>query len=133
MFYIYRLSDGVLISSTADGAAVPGDLAERGLAVVDLDAPAPGSRWNTETLSFDPPLPAREITAYQFLLRFSVAERAAIMASGDPVVAQFLKLLEVAAMSGVLVDLDSQRTVDGLAYLVDTGVLDAARTDEIRA
>ena len=37
MFYIYREADGALVSSTADGAAVPKDLAERGLAVVELD------------------------------------------------------------------------------------------------
>jgi hypothetical protein len=132
MFYIYREADGALVSSTADGAAVPKDLAERGLAVVELDRPEAGSRWNPATLAFDPP-EVREITAYQFLLRFTVAERAGIMASPDPVVAQFLKLLEIAAASGVLVDLDGARTVEGLAYLVDTGVLDGARADEIRA
>lgn len=68
-------------------------------------------------------------TAYQFLLRFTAAERAAFRAAaaGDPAVADFQQLAQAAQE----IVADDPMTVAGMDYLVSIGLLTRARADEI--
>lgn len=68
-------------------------------------------------------------TAYQFLLRFTPAERASFRAAGatDPNVADFQELAQAAQE----IVADDPMTVAGMDYLVAQGLLTRARADEI--
>jgi len=68
-------------------------------------------------------------TAYQFLLRFTPAERAAFRsgATVDPVLADFLQLAQAAQE----VDAGDPITGAGMQYLVSVGVLTEARRKEV--
>jgi len=68
-------------------------------------------------------------TSYQFLLRFTAAERAAFRAAAltDANVADFQQLAQAAQE----VVSDDPMTVAGMDYLVSSGLLTAARRDEI--
>lgn len=64
-------------------------------------------------------------TAYQFLLRFTPAERALFRsgAASDPALADFLQLAQAAQE----VDAGDPMTLAGMSYLVSVGVLSEAR------
>jgi hypothetical protein len=132
---IYALHDaasGALRSWTRSAAGVPSAqrLAELGWAVKEIADGDPSGVWNPVTLTWDAaPPPPREITAYQFVLRFDPAKVVALQASQDPTVRYFMTLLDYAAKSGVMVDLDSERVAAGLQAAIDAGVL----TEEDRA
>jgi len=68
-------------------------------------------------------------TAYQFLLRFTPAERASFRAgaAADPVLADFLQLAQAAQE----VDAGDPITLAGMHYLVSVGVLTDARRKEV--
>ncbi len=76
-----------------------------------------------------PPAPPREmqLTKLQFLRLFTTAERIAIRASADPVIVDFLQLLDLAQD----VRLDDPDTVGGLHYLESEGLIAAGRAAEI--
>ena len=82
---------------------------------------------------FFPPQGQQEIrrswTAYQFLLRFTAAERAAFRAAAltDPNVADFQQLAQAAQE----VLSDDPMTVAGMDYLVSVGLLTEQRKQEI--
>lgn len=84
---------------------------------------AVGRFWNGAT--FDAP----RWSAFQFLLRFTPEERAAIRATGmsNQVVDDFL-FLATAAQEVVA---DDPMTVAGMDYLVSLGILTTVRRDEI--
>ena len=67
------------------------------------------------------------ITKYQFLARFSMTERVAIRASTDPIVNDFMKILEVVEN----IDVTNQDTINGVQYLVYAGLITPARAGEI--
>lgn len=73
--------------------------------------------------------PAPKWTAFQFLLRFTEAERDAFRAAAttDPVVADFMLLCTAASQ----VEANHPMTVAGMAYLVSAELLTQARADEI--
>lgn len=68
-------------------------------------------------------------TAYQFLLRFTPAERALFRsgAASDPALADFLQLAQAAQE----IDAGDPITLAGMSYLVSVGVLSEARRKEV--
>lgn len=68
-------------------------------------------------------------TAFEFLLRFTEAERASFRdeAATDPKVADFMLLCSAASQ----VEADHPMTVAGMDYLVSIGLLTQARANEI--
>ena len=77
-----------------------------------------------------PPSAPREITLTQlaFLRRFTAQERIAIRSSSDPVIIDFLHLVNLAQD----VNLDDLDTVAGLAYLEAQQLIAQGRAAEIR-
>lgn len=83
-----------------------------------------------ETVEFQPPPePPRELqlTKLQFLRLFTTGERIAIRASSDPVIVDFLQLLDLAQD----VRLDDPDTIQGLHYLEAEGLIAPGRAAEI--
>ena len=108
----------------ADGSPVP-DQPGYGYTTVATNAPAPA--WSGSISDFPAPaaavLPPSAITAAEYILLFTPAETAAIRASADLVVQQFLLAVEVAQS----VDLADPHVLLGLQYLVSIGLLTAGR------
>lgn len=75
------------------------------------------------------PRPAVPLTQLQFLRRFTAQERIAIRSSTDPVIIDFLHLLDLA--QEVLTD--DPDTVAAIGYLEQQGYIDAGRGEEILA
>lgn len=75
------------------------------------------------------PRPPQAWTAYEFLLRFTAAERAAFRAAAatDAQVADFQQLAQAAQE----IRSDDPMTLAGMDYLVSQGLLTQARRDEI--
>lgn len=76
-----------------------------------------------------PTRPAPKWTAFQFLLRFTEAEREGFRAAAltDPKVADFIQLCGAASE----VEANHPMTVAGMEYLVDQGLLTQARSYEV--
>lgn len=77
------------------------------------------------------PQPAPKWTAFQFLLRFTEAEREAfrVAAATDSAVADFMQLCTAASQ----VEANHPMTIAGMDYLVAEGLLTQARADEVLA
>lgn len=74
------------------------------------------------------PMPATpQMSKLQFLRLFTPVERIAIRSSRDPIVADFLQLLDIASE----VQLTDDDTVAGVRYLEQQGLLTAGRSAEI--
>jgi hypothetical protein len=87
--------------------------------------------WLAEGNTPDPadtdPAPPKTYTAYEFINRFTDAERTLIISSADINVRLFLGFL-YAAQDVVVTN---TRTAEGMAYLVSAGLLTEARKTEI--
>jgi len=81
--------------------------------------------WNGEIDEFV--LNTRILTPLQFLNKFTTSERIAILESTNPVVKDFVYLLN----STTSVTLDSQNTIDGINYLAFVGLITSVRAAEI--
>jgi hypothetical protein len=75
------------------------------------------------------PQPVRVITHLKFLERFTQAERTAIRQSTDPVVDDFMFMMEKAQN----IDLDYPDTVQGMNYLEAQGLIAPGRAAEVLA
>ena len=84
---------------------------------------------DTEIIEFPQSEPIREVqlTKLQFLRRFTTAERIAIRASTNPVIVDFMQLLDLAQD----VRLDDQDTVAGVKYLESMTLIGNGRAAEI--
>jgi len=83
-----------------------------------------------EVVEFPPPPPVPrelQLTKLQFLRLFTTGERIAIRASTDPVIVDFMQLLDLAQD----VRLDDPDTVQGVHYLESEGLIAAGRAAEI--
>lgn len=83
-----------------------------------------------EVVEFPPPPPVpreMQLTKLQFLRLFTAPERIAIRASSDPVIVDFMQLLDLAQD----VRLDDPDTVQGLHYLESDGLIAPGRAHEI--
>jgi len=127
-----RIINAVAVDVTEDPAAhFHADLAAEFVAVPD-DVRAgwikAGDTWAAPPA---PPVvePAQQYlltpSRPQFLLLFTSAERVAIRASTDPVVKDFLAIVEDPALQWI--DLSLASVLEGLAYLVTAGLLTEAR------
>lgn len=97
--------------------------------------PEMGSTWNGAT--FDPP-PApdpepQSWTALEFKRRFTAAERITMRtaATTDPIVADFLDILDTTGLSGSKVYADDADLIAGMAYMVAQGHITQLRSDEV--
>jgi hypothetical protein len=88
-----------------------------------------GIGWSYDGSSFSPPPPVQTWTAFEFLQRFTAAERAAIRTGSmsDPALADFLMMSQAAQE---IVSNDPM-TAAGMDYLVSLGILTPARRAEI--
>ena len=84
---------------------------------------------DNETVEFPEPEPIREVqlTKLQFLRRFTAEERIAIRASANPVIVDFMSLLDLAQD----VQLDDPDTVAGVHYLETLTLISVGRAAEI--
>lgn len=101
-----------------------------GISVKQVDEPVPDlnkSVWNPSYLQFDPI--NVQLTRLEFLTRFTASERIAIRASTDPIVVDFMELLNLATY----VDVGDQNTIDGVNYLASQNLIAAGRVSEILA
>jgi hypothetical protein len=80
--------------------------------------------WDTSTLSF---ITVGLLSKLEFLTRFTYMERIGIRNSLDPVVADFMSLLGMAEV----INLFDINTINGVGYLVYTGLLSPDRQAEI--
>lgn len=127
--YVYNITTGALYSWTpgdSDPVADADTLAAKGLAVVSgLPSLGPMIAWNAAsktTVTVTPPPPPNPIPTYAFILLFTPAEHAAIVASTDPKVQQMLMAIGVAQT----IDLNSATIQGAIAYLVSLGLLTQA-------
>jgi len=133
--YVYRLSDGSLYSSGADGGPIASDteLAAKGMAKVTGLAPLDSTHaWDAAThsvISAIAPTPLRQLSVFEFANRFTGAEIAAMQASSSNGVKKFLFMLPLA--NAQTIDLNSQVIVNVMVLLVSQGILSQARSDAI--
>jgi hypothetical protein len=101
-----------------------------GVSIKQVDEPVPDlnkSAWSPNTLSFVHT--TAQLTRLEFLTRFTASERIAIRASADPVVVDFMELLNMATA----VDVGDQNTIDGVNYLASQNLIASSRVAEILA
>lgn len=69
------------------------------------------------------------ISPIEFKLRFTAPERVAIYASTDPIVKDFVSLLDDVRLTSV--DLNLKATIDAIHYLASQGLIEQGRINEI--
>lgn len=111
----------VVVSDTGDGYTAIPDTVGIGWALV-------GGVWTAPTPAAQPKL----ITAYAFWQRFTPAERVAIRASADPLVADLVALLSIVPAYDN-VDLGDANITVGVSYLAAAGLITLERVAEILA
>ena len=128
--YVYNTTTGALVSwcpNDTDPVADAATLAANGLASVSgLPALGPTVAWNATTKTTQTvtaPTPANNIPSYQFVMLFTPADHAAIVASTDPRVQQFLMALSFAPQVNLN---DTTFIGPAIAYLVSLGLLTQA-------
>lgn len=96
-----------------------------------VEAPAAPAQPSIPPPPPSPPLPTRRLAVLEFRGRLWPAERLAITTAGMTVPEIRLWLDDLAGAQ--YVDLDDARTVDGLQFMVQAGLLTQARVAEILA
>lgn len=135
VFVYYLLESGA--QAAMGTGAPPANLTEEvlaarqwGLAQFPEMTGTGGFLWNPQTLAFDPAPPApNPVDPGAFIMLFTPTEDAAIAASADPGVIQFMR----AACAATTIDLNSPAIANGLAYLVGLGLLASGRPAQIIA
>lgn len=133
MSRVLALIDGDQVANVILGE--PGDYP--GALDITAAAPRPGPGWTFDGSAFAPPsaepvTPPRDfVPAGEFMDRWTTAELAAFYAAKktDPILDAFDGL--VSRIGGVR--LGSERALGGKAYLVNLGILTAARADAVFA
>lgn len=120
--YYWIAPDGLIINSVAAASL---ELAAIGLPADATVVPhlTAAHRYAAAALEPEP------LTRLAFLRRFSPQERIAIRGSTDPVIVDFLALLDLAQE----VRVDDPDTVAAMAYLTANDYLGAGRSDEVLA
>ena len=139
-YAVYQTADGSLVS-IGQTVAPDTDLSAKGYAKAgpfSFDPRQPGYQWNPATLTFDAvSIPRPPISRQAFFDRFTDAELRGIINardnSADPQVQVTLNGFFERLWAADTVYLDSQRVIDGLAYLEAQGLIAAGRSAEIRA
>lgn len=151
MLYLIREEDGVLGAYTETEDEVPETMDSRYIRWDVLPADPPFSSYEDAqerashyvgmvlsedgtTLSPRPPAEPVEapiMTVLQFRDRYTLAEKTGIYtaAESDPMIRVILDDLNNAEF----VDITDQDTIDGVDYLISSGVIDASRRDDLLA
>jgi hypothetical protein len=79
----------------------------------------------------EPPKHILPISPVEFKLRFTAQERVGIYASKDPIIVDWLRILDDQRLTQVDVSLDS--TKDAVNYLVSLKLIDSKRVDDLLA
>ncbi len=117
------ISAGTVIADAAT-------LAAQGYSSVTLSGDPAGQVWNPTTRTFSaPPAPETVLSTWAWVQRFTAAEFAAIEASTDAVVRQFLLMVQTAQT----IRPQDPVVQNGLNYLVSINLLTAARAAIIGA
>jgi hypothetical protein len=132
--YVYKIADGSLYSwapNDTDPVAADATLAASGLTKVTGLAPLDASHaWDMATktvVSVTPPTPSNDIEVWKFIMLFTPAEHAAIAASTDQRVTQFMMAIQVAQT----INLNEPIVQGGINYLVTAGLLTQANANLI--
>jgi hypothetical protein len=132
--YVYNATTGALVSwcpNDTDPIASADVLLAQGLTSVSgLPALDSTHAWsaNTKTIvTVTPPVMPNYIEPYQFILLFTPAEHAAIAASTDQKVTQFMMAIQVAST----INLNDPVVQNGVNYLVSIGLLTQANANLI--
>lgn len=134
--YVYRTADGSLVSwcpNDTDPVASAQQLAAQGLASVSgLPPLGPTVAWNPAThttVTVTAPTLPNVVATFDFIMAFTPAELAAIRASANNAVQQFLFAMQVT--QGV--NLNSTTIQNALTFLVNQSLLTAPRAAAILA
>lgn len=134
--YVYNSTTGALVSwcpNDTDPVAPLATLTANGLAVVAglpaLDTTHAWSATSKTVVTVTAPVATNFIPTYEFILLFTPAEHAAIAASADQTVQQFLMALTTAQQ----IDLNSPTIQGAMAYLVGVNLLTQANATLILA
>lgn len=130
MFYLYKISDGTLVSNSALPIDPPA-----GMAVKELEPPTGGEIWDAATQAFVEAPPSEDgligtrLERIDFLRLFTVPERIAIRtaAKSDPIIEDFMDILG-AANAVWTGNLD---TIAGVQYMASQGIITPARAAEV--
>ena len=112
------------------GVTINAPVALPGVSIKQVNEPVPDlnkSSWDPNSLSFVHT--TAQLTRLEFLTRFTASERIAIRASTDPIVVDFMELLNLATY----IDVGDQNTIDGVNYLASQNLIAAGRVAEILA
>jgi hypothetical protein len=127
--YVYNTTTGVLVSwcqNDTDPVAPAATLAVNGLASVSglpaLDSTHAWSASSKTVVTVNAAVAPKWIPTYQFILLFTPAEHAAIQASTDQRVTQFLMAITTAQQ----VNLNDPVVQNGINYLVSISLLTQA-------
>lgn len=124
-YYILYTQEAELV-----GVTINPPVALPGVSIKQVNEPVPDlnkSSWDPNSLSFVHT--TAQLTRLEFLTRFTASERIAIRASTDPIVVDFMELLNLASY----VDVGDQNTIDGVNYLASQNLIAASRVAEILA
>ncbi len=142
--YVYVTATGALQSYIPDNVTIAqaqasGQLAHNsvlvanGMTAVDGLVPlGPTAAWDAPThsvIAVAAPTPVNLVATFDFVMAFTAGELAAIRASSDNVIQQFLYALEVTGG----VNLNHTTLGNAVTYLVNHGFLTAARGNAIMA
>ncbi len=134
--YVYKIATGALVSwspNDTDPVANAATLAANGFALVTgLPALSSTVAWDAPTHTTKTvvaPTPSNIINTFDFIMAFTPAELAAIRASANTTVAQFLYALQVT--QGV--NLNATTITNALTFLVTNSLLTAPRATAIAA
>lgn len=130
----YLISDGSTIVNliVADSQSVAEEVT--GMTAI-LASTLPGIGINAtlidgEWVQQDPPIRYRKrLTRYEFRSQFTAAEKVAMYDSTDTIIRIFLDDIQ----SAQYIDVTSQDTIDGVAYLEAQGLIAAGRSTDILA
>jgi hypothetical protein len=132
--YVYNIATGALVSycpSDTDPVAAAATLAANGLAAVSgLPQLGPTVAWNAATHTTQTvaaPAVVNVVNTFDFIMAFTAVELAAIRASADPNIQQFLFALQVT--QGI--NLNATTITNALTYLVANNLLTGQRATAI--
>jgi len=121
MKHLYRIDDGVLISSATAIDQIP-----VGMAVKESDKIG---LWNAKTLDFDPIVQDRILSRDDYLDLFTDSEMLAIVsaATTDSIIKSSLDILNFRGR----VRIDSENTINSVNYMESQGLINKGRAGEV--
>lgn len=127
----YAVVDGSgTLISTGTVTAPKAQLDARGYTLITLPGDPTGQVWNSTSKTFSPaPPPNTVLPTWQWIQRFTALEFAGIKASADPMVQQFLLMIQTSPT----ITPQTQIIQQGLAYLVSLTLLTSDRATAIGA